>query len=184
MAALCGALSAALSAMVAALTWSKAGMEAARPAMDATGRDAQALKGWFLEAVDRDTIAFNSVLAAMRMPKKSPEEIAVRALALEVANQLAAQVPLDVLESTLRALELAALVARDGNPNSVSDAGVAGACALAAAEGAAMNVRINLPSLTDRKAAEALRARQQAALARARELASAVQAAVEAALPA
>jgi glutamate formiminotransferase/formiminotetrahydrofolate cyclodeaminase len=183
-AALCGALSAALSAMVAALTWSKAGMEAARPAMEGSGRDAQALKAWFLEAVDRDTNAFNAVLAAMRMPKKSPDEIAVRALALEAANQRATQVPLDVLESTLRALELAALVARDGNPNSVSDAGVAGACALAAAEGAAMNVRINLPSLTDRKAADAFRSRQQAALARARELASAVQAVVEAALPA
>jgi glutamate formiminotransferase/formiminotetrahydrofolate cyclodeaminase len=178
-AALCGALSAALSAMVAALTWSKAGMESARPAMQTAGDAAQGLKDWFLGAVDRDTDAFNAVLAAMRLPKKSSQEIAARAAAVETANQRAAKVPLDVLEASIRALELAQLAARDGNPSSVSDAGVAGACALAAAEGAALNVRINAPSLTDRSVAEEYLARQRGALARARELAAAVRSAVD-----
>jgi glutamate formiminotransferase/formiminotetrahydrofolate cyclodeaminase len=150
--------------------------------MKAAGTDAQALKDWFLGAVDRDTEAFNAVLAAMRLPKKSADEIAVRAAAVERANQVAAKVPLDVLEATIRALELAQLAARDGNPNSVSDAGVAGACALAAAEGAALNVRINVPSLTDRAVAEEYRARQRGALARARELAAAVRSSVDAVL--
>ena len=58
-----------------------------------------------------------------------------------------------MLENSVVALDLAQGVAAEGNPNSVSDAGVAGACALAAAEGAALNVRINLPSLTDDKVA-------------------------------
>jgi glutamate formiminotransferase / formiminotetrahydrofolate cyclodeaminase len=179
-AALCGALSASLSAMVAALTWSKAGLESSRPAMHAAGKDAQALKDWFLGAVDRDTEAFNAVLAALRLPKKSADEIALRAAAVERANQGAAKVPLDVLEATIRALELAHLAARDGNPNSVSDAGVAGACALAAAEGAALNVRINVPSLTDRSVADEYLARQRGALARARDLAGDVRASVDA----
>jgi glutamate formiminotransferase / formiminotetrahydrofolate cyclodeaminase len=178
-AALCGAMSASLTAMVAALTWSKAGLEAARPAMKAAGSDAQSLKDWFLAAVDRDTDAFNAVLAAMRLPKKTPDEIAARAGAIERAGQGAAKVPLDVLEATIRALELALAVVKDGNPNSVSDAGVAGAAALASAEGAALNVRINAPSLTDRAVAEEYLARQSGALARARELAEQVRVEVD-----
>ena len=181
-AALCGGLSSALSAMVAALTWSKAGMEAKRPAMQSIGAAAQELKDWFLDAVDRDTDAFKRVLAAMRMPKKTPTEAAARSAALERAQQAAAKVPLDVLEATIRALEHALEVARSGNPSSVSDAGVAGACALAAAEGAALNVRINVPAIGDRAIAEEYLARQRGALARARELAEAVRAAADAAL--
>jgi glutamate formiminotransferase/formiminotetrahydrofolate cyclodeaminase len=178
-AALCGALSASLVSMVAALTWPKAGLEGARPAMKAAGTDAQGLKDWFLDAVDRDTEAFNAVLAAMRLPKNTPQDMAVRSGAVERANQGAAKVPLDVLEATIRVLDLALRVAKDGNPNSVSDAGVAGAAALAAAEGAALNVRINAPSLTDRSVAAEFLARQAGALARARELAGNVRAAVD-----
>jgi glutamate formiminotransferase/formiminotetrahydrofolate cyclodeaminase len=178
-AALCGALSASLSAMVAALTWSKSGLESARPAMQVAGSEAQALKDWFLDAVERDTAAFNAVLTASRLPKRSPEEMAARLVALERATQGAAQVPLDVLEATIRALELALSVAKDGNPNSASDAGVAGACALAAAEGAALNVRINAPSITDRQFARELLTRQTRALDRARDLASDVRQCVD-----
>ncbi len=183
-AALCGGVSAALSSMVAALTWSKKGMEAARPAMKALGSEAQALKDWFLEAVDRDTEAFQGVLAAMRLPKATPTEQQARAAAMEAANQGAAQVPLEVLERAVIALELALRVARDGNPNSVSDAGVAAACALAAAEGAALNVRINLPSIDDKNAASELVARQREALEKARSLAAAAHEVVGSALDA
>ena len=178
-AALCGGLSAALSSMVAALTWSKKGMEASRPKMSDTGRSAQSLKDWFLEAVDRDTAAFHAVLAAARLPKASEAERQARAQAMEAANMGAARVPLEVLESSVRALELALHVALEGNPASVSDAGVAGACALAAAEGASLNVRINLPSLVDREAAEKLVALQDGHLDRARALATQVRDAVE-----
>ena len=181
-AALCGALSAALSAMVAALTWSKTGFESARPEMKRIGVEGQSLKDWFLEAVDRDTEAFNAVMAAVRLPRKTDEEMRARDAAMAAANLHAARVPLEVLESSVRALDLALVVAKDGNPNSVSDAGVAGACALAAAEGASLNVRINMPSIADRKAAEDLLARQGALLSRAREGAAQVRAAVDAVL--
>ena len=168
-----------LAMVVHAVEWSKTGMESARPAMKSVGTEAQALKDWFLAAVDRDTEAFNEVLASMRMPKKTPEEIAARAGAVECANQGAAKVPLDVLEATIRALELSLQAVKDGNPNSVSDAGVAGAAALAAAEGAALNVRINVPSLSDRSVAAEYVARQAGALARARDLAEQVRGAVD-----
>jgi glutamate formiminotransferase / formiminotetrahydrofolate cyclodeaminase len=181
-AALCGAMSASLVAMVAALTWSKSGMEAARPAMKTAGTDAQTLKDWFLGAVDRDTNAWNAVLASMRLPKKTGEEIAERAVAVERASQNAAKVPLDVLEATIRALELSLRVVNEGIPNSVSDAGTAGACALAAAEGAALNVRINARALTDRSVADEYVARQAGALARARDLAAQVRKAVDSVL--
>jgi len=72
---------------------------------------------------------------------------------MESANLAAARVPLEVMEASVEALELSLRAARQGNPSSVSDAGVAGACALACAEGAGLNVRINLPSLSDREAA-------------------------------
>ena len=181
-AALCGSLSAALSAMVAALTWSKKGMEGARPRMKEIGEQGQALKDAFMEAVDRDTEAFNEVIAARRLPRRTDEEKAERDNRIERANQNATRVPLDVAEKAITALDLALAVAREGNPASVSDAGVAGACALAAAEGAAMNVRINLPGLTDAAVARELSSRQEAVVARARDLAKNVFEAVDAVL--
>ena len=178
-AALCGALAAGLAAMVAALTWAKKGMEDARPRMREIGTRAQALKDWFIEAVDRDTEAFKAVIAARRLPKKSNAEKAARLQAIESANQQATRVPLTVLEQAVEALELALGVAADGNSNSASDAGVAGAAALAAAEGAALNVRINLPSLTDRRVAGEIESRQAELLDKARQLAGKVQSTVD-----
>ena len=177
-AALAGALSAALSSMVASLTFAKQGMEDSRPTMEATGRDAQSLKDWFLAAVDRDTDAFNSVLDAIRLPRGTDEDRALRDAAMEAANLGATIVPLEVLERSVEALELALVSARDGNPNSVTDAGVAGACGLAAAEGASLNVRINLDGL-DGDTSEIV-ARHDSALAAARDVGSQVADAVNA----
>jgi glutamate formiminotransferase/formiminotetrahydrofolate cyclodeaminase len=178
-AALCGSLSAALSSMVAALTWSKKGLEDRRPKMQRLGVEAQKLKDWFVDSVDRDTEAFNAIIAARRLPKKTEEEQATRLEALERANQEATQVPLDVLGRSVEALEVALEVAREGLPASASDAGVAGACALAAAEGAALNVRINLPSITDPTAARRFAASQEQLLGKARNLAEKVRNAVD-----
>ncbi len=178
-AALCGVLSVALSSMVAALSWSKKGLEDRRQKMQSVGRQAQTLKDRFVGAVDSDTEAFNAVLAARRLPKKTEEQQAARLEALERANQEAIRVPLGVLEQSVAALELALEVAQEGNPNSVSDAGVAGACALAAAEGAALNVRINLPSITELRAAKRFAESQETLLRRAHGLAEQVRSAVD-----
>ena len=141
--------------------------------MESAGRDAQALKDWFLAAVDRDTDAFNAVLAAIRMPRKTDDDRAARDAAMAAANLEATLVPLGVLERCVEALELALVTALDGNPNSVSDAGVAAACAVAAAEGASLNVRINLDGLEGDDVSEIVD-RQDAALAKSREMGAAV----------
>ena len=181
-AALCGSLAASLAGMVAALTWAKKGMEETRPAMQELGVSAQGLKDWFLENVDRDTDAFNAVLAARRLPKKTEQQRATRDTAIEQANQGATRVPLEVLAGSVRAAEMALRVAREGNPASVSDAGVGGACALAAAEGAALNVRINLPSVSDTKVAGEMADEMNDLLKRAREVSGEVRDAVDAVL--
>jgi len=147
--------------------------------MGEIGRDSQTLKDWFIEAVDRDTDAFNAVLAARRLPKKTKDEKAGRLEAIERANQAATIVPLAVLEHSVEAMELALRVAGQGMTASASDAGVAGACALAAAEGAALNVRINLPSLTDAAVANEIRESQEQLLARARKTIVEVQRVVD-----
>lgn len=179
-AALSGSLAAALLAMVGALTYSKKGMEDLRPAMEQLGVEAQELKDWYLAAVDRDTEAFNEVLTAMRLPRKTPDEVRERDTAMAAANFAAATVPLEVLERTGDLLRLALTAARDGNPNAVSDAGVAAACASAAAKGASLNVQINLGGIAE--GSDEIVARHDAALAVTTELAVAVREAVAARL--
>jgi glutamate formiminotransferase/formiminotetrahydrofolate cyclodeaminase len=150
-AALCGALSASLSSMVANLTVGKKGYETAwKDLKQAAGR-AQKLKDACLASVDLDTAAFNKLMDAHRLPKASEEQIKERDEAVRSAAMEATLVPFDVLDKSVELLKLAKKVAQKGNRNSVSDAGVAGQAGRAAAEGAYYNIRINLPSIEDRE---------------------------------
>lgn len=165
-AALCGALGSALIAMTAGLTHGKKGYEVQFQEMEEIGIAAQALREEFLRDVDRDTAAFNKVMEAFRMPKKTEEEKAVRAKAIEVATRGATRVPLEVLRRCLEAVPLAHKAVAHGNKNSISDAGVGALAIRTAAEGAYFNVCINLAGLSDqaftaatRTEAERLRAR-------------------------
>lgn len=148
-AALCGSISSALSSMVAALTHGKKGYEDVYDEMESWGVEAQRLKKEFLVDVDRDTDAFNRLMDAMRLPKKTEEDKAVREKALEDATKHATLVPLDVLRRSLEAAKLARRVVEKGNRNSISDAGVAASTARSAAEGAYLNVKINLSGIED-----------------------------------
>ncbi len=150
-AALCGALSAALSAMVANLTVGRKGYEEAGPRMREAAVGAQSIKDDLLAAVDRDTQAFNKVMDALRLPKATPEQIAEKEKAMEEATKEATLVPLDVLEKAVGAVRLAETVAAKGYQGSLSDAGVAGLTAVAAGEGAYFNILINLPGIRDEK---------------------------------
>ena len=151
--------------------------------MKGIGVEAQQLKDWFLEAVDRDTDAFNARPRRDAAPEEDRRgEGGPRARRSRRRTSRRPRPARGRSRRSVRALELALAVARDGNPNSVSDAGVAGACALAACEGASLNVRINVPGLTDRAVAEELLRRQGAALDRARELAWKVRETVDAVL--
>jgi glutamate formiminotransferase/formiminotetrahydrofolate cyclodeaminase len=150
-AALCGALSAALSAMVANLTYGKRGYENTFEEMKTNATKAQSLKDELLRAVDLDTQAFNKVMEAYRLPKTTEDQKKEKERAVEEALKEATLVPLEVLKKSLELLDLARTVAVNGNKNSLSDAGVAGSTAQAAAEGAYFNVRINLPNIRDKK---------------------------------
>jgi glutamate formiminotransferase/formiminotetrahydrofolate cyclodeaminase len=148
-AALAGSLASALAAMVANLTVGKKGYEAAWEELAGLAERAQAIKSQLVRAIDEDTEAFNGVMAAMRLPKGTPEQQAARDAAVEQAYRDAARVPLSTARLCLDALALAADVAAKGNVNSASDAGVAALMARAGVEGAGLNVLINLSSLKD-----------------------------------
>lgn len=148
-AALCGSLSAALSSMVSNLTVGKKGYENVYDRMKDLAVRAQKLKDELLQAVDLDTKAFNRVMEAFRLPRGTEEQIKEREEAIEKANKEATLVPLSVLEKSVELAELAYQAARDGNKNSVSDAGVAGLAARTCGLGAYYNVRINLPNIKD-----------------------------------
>lgn len=139
-----GAMAASLAAMVANLTFGKPKYEKLFDTMCRVAQQGQELKDRLLRLIDEDTAAFNAVLEAMRLPKKSDEQKAQRAQAIEDANQHATEIPARVLAACVEVMPLAREMVRCGNPNSVSDAGVAAEMACAGAHGAAMNVLINL----------------------------------------
>ena len=148
-AALCGALSASLSSMVSNLTVGKKEYKNVQKDVKEIAVKAQSLKDEFLRAVDLDTIAFNKLMEAYRLPKKTEEQKQERDQAVEKALKEATLVPFGVLEKSIDALNLAREIAMKGNKNSLSDAGVAGLTAQAAAEGGYYNIKINLPNLQD-----------------------------------
>jgi glutamate formiminotransferase/formiminotetrahydrofolate cyclodeaminase len=115
---------------------------------------AQELKAAFVKAVDDDTFAFDAVMDAMKMPKKTEEDQKIRDQAIEDATRDAIEVPLGVLRSCRDAVPLVEAVAERGNVNSLSDAGVAALALRAAAGGALLNVLINLPGISNREYVE------------------------------
>ena len=142
--ALAGTLAAGLTSMVAALTHEKKEFLLKKPMMEDIGIQAQNLKNNLLFLIDEDTNAFNGILSAMRISASSDEEKKIRQESILNANRYAIEIPIKVAETSLKVIELADQLVKEGNPNSVSDAGVAGEMALAAVRGACMNVQINL----------------------------------------
>lgn len=148
-AALAGSLAGGLAAMVAALTHEKKGFELTKDEMESIGTEAQALKDRLAKLVDEDTEAFNHMMSAGRLPSKSDEEKEKKSEAVEAAAKNGVNVPMETSETAFRILEMASILVDKGNPNSVSDAGVAGEMAVGAVRGGIMNVMINLPGIED-----------------------------------
>jgi len=167
--ALAGALSSALSAMVARLTIGKQKYAVHEARMLEVKAAAEPLRRELFDLVQEDARAYEAFRAAARLSQRTPEEIALREKNLVEAARNAALVPLRTAEACVRALELALEVATAGNANAVSDAGVAAWLARAGAEGAAWNVRINVTSLPGPERSD-LESRVESALARAKEL--------------
>lgn len=148
-AALCGGLSAALCAMVARLTHGKEKFRAHWQDMESLMQQADSLVERFIALMDADTEAYNQVVAAMRLPRETPEEKSIRKTAIESANRKAAEVPLETLKYTLALAALVKGAVEKGNPNCITDAGTAAQLVRTAALAAAYNVRINLSGIAD-----------------------------------
>jgi glutamate formiminotransferase/formiminotetrahydrofolate cyclodeaminase len=148
-AAFTGALAACLATMVGNLTVGRKKYAAAEEAMQRLKREAAELRGRLLALSRRDSEAFEAVLKARRLAASTPEDAAARDAALARADLEATRVPLETAEACLAVLELAVTAVRQGNVNACSDAGVAGLLAGAGAEGALLNVQINLKSLAE-----------------------------------
>lgn len=151
-----GALGAALGAMVANLSSHKPGWDAKWEYFSQWAEKGQDVMSELLHLVDEDTDSFNKIMDALGMPKSSDEQKAVRSAALQEATLYATEVPLKTMKAAFKVFEIVKAMAQDGNPNSVSDAGVGALAARAAVRGAFLNVRINAAGLKDRQKAEAL----------------------------
>ncbi len=148
-AALAGSLGSALTSMVSQLTIGKKKYAGVEKDMKKVLDQSEALREKFAALVDEDTEAFNKVMEAYGLPKESDNQNALRTAAIQEATKEAALVPLSVMNHIIDALALTRVVAEKGNANSISDAGVSAFMLRAAAEGAALNVQINLQSIVD-----------------------------------
>ena len=164
-----GALGAALGAMVANLSSHKAGWDERCGEFSTWAERGQTLMRELLHLVDEDTEAFNRIMAAFGLPKKTEDDKVARSKAIQEATLYAAQVPLQTMKTSYQVFELCKVMAQEGNPNSISDAGVGALAARAAVMGAGLNVKINAGSLKDRTVADALIAEANALMEKAKE---------------
>ena len=166
-AAYMGALAAALGTMVANLSSHKAGWDDRWQEFSVWADRGQKLLRELLALVDEDTEAFNRIMAAFGLPKKTDEEKAARQEAIQQATLYAAQVPLHTMQASLATFDICRAMAQEGNPASVSDAGVGVLAARAAVLGAGLNVKINAGSLKNRNQADSLIAQADALITQA-----------------
>jgi formiminotetrahydrofolate cyclodeaminase len=148
-AALSGALGAALSSMVCNLTRGKQGYEAVQEEMKYILEKSESLRKDLTELIDKDTEAFNEVIKALQMPKETDSQKEQRRQILQTAFKYAAEVPLETARKCTQILDVARVIAEKGNKNSVSDAAVSALMAQTGLQAAMLNVRINLTSIKD-----------------------------------
>ena len=166
-AAYLGALGASLATMVANLSSHKRGWDDRWEEFSTWAEKGQKFKDELLFLVDEDTLAFNRIMDAFGLAKKTEAEKTARHHAIQEASKYAIQVPLRVMKVSLDSMGLIEAMAKEGNPNSVSDAGVGALCARSAVMGAFLNVKINASGVDDKAFAsqmlnEALNIQQEA----------------------
>lgn len=151
-----GVLGAALGTMVANLSAHKRGWDDRWKEFSEWAEKGQGIMKELVGLVDEDTAAFDRIMAAFGLPKGTDEEKAARAEAIEEATLYASQVPLRTMKASFKVFEVARAMATEGNPNSVSDAGVGALAARSAVLGACLNVKINAVGLKDKEKAATL----------------------------
>ena len=178
-AALAGALGAALASMVANLSVGKGEFDKQYADLCELAERAQLAKDQLVRAIDEDTEAFNEVIAAMRMAKDTPEQVEIRAGAMREGYKSAARVPLQTARHCREVLDLCKAAAGVGNQAVMSDAGVGALMAYAGVQGAIHNVRINLPHTRDEAFINEMKAELESLLSESAGLCDAIQRQVE-----
>lgn len=148
-AALTGALGAALVSMVANLTLGKEKYKDVQPQIELLLTESEQLRSDLQDLIQKDTEAYGALSAVYKMPKTTDEEKAARTASMQVALKKACQVPFEIGLTSLEVARLAERAADIGNVGAVSDAGVAVLLAQACAQSAALNVKINVNSIKD-----------------------------------
>ncbi|MDB5025659.1 MAG: ftcD [Mucilaginibacter sp.] len=144
-----GALGASLATMVANLSSHKKGWDSRWKEFSGWAERGQHFKKELVRLVDLDTAAFNKIMTSYHLPKSTDEEKAARNQAIQDATKSAIEIPFAVMKAAYQSMEVIKAMAETGNPNSVTDAGVAALCARAAVLGAFMNVKINASGCRD-----------------------------------
>lgn len=144
-----GALGAALVAMVCNLTRGREKFAAVEDEVQALVRKADAARERLEQLLQDDTVAYNGVIEAYKMPKETEAEQAARSQAVQDGLIVAANVPLEICRVAVEVCRLAQVAAEVGNPQAVTDAGIGAILGEAAVVGAALNVKINLGSIKD-----------------------------------
>lgn len=178
-AAYVGALGVSLGTMVANLSSHKRGWDDRWEEFSDVAERGQKYKDELLRLVDEDTRAFNKIMEAFGLPKKTEEEKKVRAEAIEEASKYAMEIPFKVMKTAYESLNVMRAMAENGNPNSVSDAGVGALCALTAVEGAYLNVKINAQGIKDKAFTEKLIREGEQIMEKTRECRNAIMDVVE-----
>ena len=146
-----GALGAALSTMVANLSANKRGWDDKWEFYSEWGEQSLELQNTLVNLVDEDTLAFNKIMSAISLPKDTNKQKLTRSIAMESATKYAIEIPFKVMKTSFACLESIKCMTELGNPNSISDAGVAALCIRTAVMGAYLNVKINCKDLKDKK---------------------------------
>lgn len=144
-----GVLGISLGTMVANLSSHKKAWDDRWEEFSEWAEKGQQLKEELLHLVDEDTHAFNKIMDAFGLPKSNDQEKQQRATAIEEASKYAMEIPFRVMQKSFASMEVIEAMAKTGNPNSVSDAGVGALCARAATMGAYLNVKINAAGVND-----------------------------------
>ncbi|MBN1132495.1 MAG: cyclodeaminase/cyclohydrolase family protein, partial [Bacteroidales bacterium] len=149
-----GAMGVALGTMVANLSSHKRGWDDRWREFSDRAEKGKELQRKLLDLVDEDTEAYNMIIEAGRLPKRTEEEIKNRKKAVQDAMKNAIMVPFRVMETAFRGFDLIKAMVREGNPASVTDAGTGALAILSSVRGAFLNVKINSAGLDDKAFAE------------------------------
>ena len=168
--AYCGTLAASLTTMVANLSSHKRGWDDKWEFFSDWAKKGLDVQNELIDLVDKDTDAFNQIIESIRLPKVTEEEIKKRNEAISKATKNAILVPLSIMEKAYDCMKITKEMALHGNPNSISDAGVASLCAIAAIKGGLLNVKINCKDFDDLKFIESINKKTDSIIKKSKKL--------------